>query len=375
MIKHLIYFSCFFVACNQSPEVDKVKLSGSEKYIFLTTKGAINPKSKNIHYFENEGNSWLFYGNREQNELIIYQLPSGEIEKRITFERHGPDGIGGYRGVLAHSFDSIFLVSATFYNNFFLTDTTGKIKQKYSPEPIGNNQMPPAIRSLSSHLSNPGIYHNGRINLSTYLFTDVTDENLHNEIIDFEFDIEKKKIIGFANYPMFDGKTKDNGYSRTFDGKQFIYSFQRKDIVHLQKNNGTYSEYYCGSRYRTKSLDWSVKQTNSMTEIQKTNLENPWYIDILYDKQHKVYYRFFLPGYNLPDDKYITKHFDYPAKFSIIMLDDNLNLLGETLLPEKTYDPYMKFIGKDGLYLALHIDHPMYNSDSLAFEKMEIIRK
>ena len=38
---------------------------------------------------------------------------------------------GGYRGVLVHNFDSIFLISSIHYNSFFLTDTTGKVKRKF----------------------------------------------------------------------------------------------------------------------------------------------------------------------------------------------------------------------------------------------------
>jgi hypothetical protein len=56
-----------------------------------------------------------------------------------------------------------------------------------------------------------------------------------------------------------------------------------------------------------------------------------------------------------------------------MILDEDFNLVGENLFPEKTYDPYMSFISNDGLYLALHIDHPLYNPDLLTFERITLI--
>jgi len=80
-----------------------------------------------------------------------------------------------------------------------------------------------------------------------------------------------------------------------------------------------------------------------------------------------------LPGYDIDETENTQKHFEYLNLFSLIVLDEDFNVITETLLPEKTYDPTMKFISKDGLYIALHIDNPLYNPDSLIFEKMKIM--
>ena len=377
MKKYFLFFLIVSLGCNQITLDDKYKIIGSGEYITLTTHGLINPKSNYITYYGDHQNCWLFYGNSDRRELIIYKLPSGEIEKRIQFDSHGPDGIGGYRGVLVHNFDSIFLISSTHYNSFFLTDTTGKVKRKYTLGAIDNTEIPLAVMAQYSSLSIQNIFHKNRINLSTRLIHDVNNENLHAEVLNIDFDLKEGQIIGNSNYPVFEKVHNVSlyAYSRAYNGEQFIYSFRRWDDIYVYNIDGSYSKYSCRSKYRTKSLDWVNNPIDPMIQQQKSGIEKPLYSSILFDNNRKYTYRFFLPGYNIDETEYIQKHRDYPNLFTIMILDDNFSVLGETLLPEKTYDPLMKFVGKDGLYLALHIDHPLYNPDSLAFERMEIIEQ
>ena len=377
MKKYILFYFIVLAGCKQITIDDEYIIDGSGEYIYLSTSGLINPKSQFITYYDDQQNCWLFYGNPDRRELIIYALPSGEIEKRIQFDSHGPNGIGGYRGVLVHNFDSIFLISSTFYSSLFLTDTTGKVKRKYTLDPVGTRGIPPALMPLSSHISQQNVLHKGHITLGTYMFYSVDNSDLHKEIISIDIDLNEGRIIDSSNYPKFDDQYRAPlyGYSRAYNGKQFIYSFRRLDDLFVQNNDGSYSRYYCKSRYRTKSLDWVNNPLDPIIQQQKANIINPSYTSVLYDKYRKYTYRIFLPGYDIDETENIQKHFEYLDLFSIIVLDENFNVITETLMPEKTYDPTMKFVSKEGLYLALHINHPLYNPDSLAFERMEIIEK
>lgn len=363
------------MGCDLPTKENHYVLKGSGEYIHLNTSGSISPKSKFIKYFENPFNTWLCYGNTGKNELIIYRLPSGDIEKKIRYDRQGPNSIGTFRGALIHNFDSIFVVSATFYNELFLTDTSGRVSKKYIFEPIGNMRFRPALLPMYSHISQENVFHENCINLSTYVFTDVSTENLHEEIINFEYDFTKNRITSYSYFPSFTGKFNESldGYSRAFNGVSFIYSFGRLDDIYVLDSKGNYSKYPCKSQYRKKSLDWANNPADPMPKQQELSISNPIYKSILFDKYRKLIYRFFFPGYEVKKGDSIKKHYDYPNLFSIMILDEDFNLVGENLFPEKTYDPYMSFISNDGLYLALHIDHPLYNPDLLTFERMALI--
>ena len=372
---YLLIGLSIIIGCSQISTLDNRIIKGTGDFIYLKTDGSINPKSNHIYYYEEPLYSWLFYGNTSKNELIIYKLTTGEIEKRIHFDRYGPDGIGGFRGVLVNNFDSIFLISATYYNNFFLTDTSGRVKKKYVLQPVDNKNILPALMPLFSHVNQQNVFQNNLINLGTYLFSDVTNIDLHKEVLSITYDLELCAIPGNTNYPKFESKNKESlsGYSRTFNGERFIYSFGRLEEIYLQDSKGEYSKINAKSKYQKKSLDWHNNQIDPIEVQRKRNIRNPQYKSILFDKYRRYTYRFFLPGYDVKVNEPLEKHAEYPDLFSIIIMDENLNVVGETLLPEKTYDPYMKFIAKEGLYLALHINHPLYDPDLLAFEKMEVI--
>lgn len=83
--------------------------------------------SMGISYFEAQ-KPLLFNVVWETNSLQIYDLESKKLEKNLTFEREGDQGIElAYFHV--HNLDSIFLFPP-FGNKFVLTDTSGIIKNR-----------------------------------------------------------------------------------------------------------------------------------------------------------------------------------------------------------------------------------------------------
>lgn len=127
----------------------------------------------------------------------------------------------------------------------------------------------------------------------------------------------------------------------------------------------------CNSKscFQKKNLDWTNNSTDPIIVQKSNSVKNPRYLSIVYDKYRNCYYRFFKPGYNIKKNEDPELFLEYPYQFSIIVLDENLNVKGETLMPPEKYDPFMFFIAPDGLYLALHCNHPEYNPDSLMFER------
>ena len=62
--------------------------------------------------------------------------------------------------------------------------------------------------------------------------------------------------------------------------------------------------------------------------------------------------------------------------FSIIILDADFNIIGETLFPDYTYNPTMAFIREDGLYLsASHAFNENYSDDWLKFQRFELVKE
>lgn len=60
-------------------------------------------------------------------------------------------------------------------------------------------------------------------------------------------------------------------------------------------------------------------------------------------------------------------------EFSIMILDENFKVLGETKFPPFTYVPHINFIRENGLFLSTsHFMREDYSDDWLRFQRIEL---
>jgi hypothetical protein len=162
-------------------------------------------------------------------------------------------------------------------------------------------------------------------------------------------------------------------YSRDFDGNKFIYSFFADPNVYITKDYAHVEKYYAQSRFIRKI---KLLKYNSLPSIEKANKDfvtNGFYHNVLYDKYRNLYYRFVkLPDdYDEKDD--LMKLVKYPQNFSIIVLNKDFEVIGETKLPSKMYVFTDAFVAEKGLYLSInHIDNPNLDINALQFELIKL---
>jgi len=374
-----LILASFALSCTSKENIFNYNLHSSGNYYSIPTKGSINPYTYYLTCYEENDSAWIFYGNSNLNELIIFTYPEGLLYKRIKFERDGPQGIGGYRGVHVHNLDSIFVVSATYVDRFFLTDTSGVIKNKYQVSDVLNSGMHPCIKPLYNFISNVANVHNNQINLSCYYpYGDENNEALPNEILDFTYDLEKDSIVSYSLYPEFSFKTARNlsKFSRAYNDHEYIYSLDYSDNIFYKNQDGEYITKPNKSVKSDKRLNNTDPDNRYLPiNIQMKHLaENPQYYSLIFDKYRNCYYRFFYLGTKVEDIDNVQKSWEYPEQFSIMILNDKLEIIGETIFPTKKYNPFMSFICKDGLFIALHIDNPLYDHDQLPFERIDLAK-
>ncbi|MCZ4238092.1 DUF4221 family protein, partial [Staphylococcus equorum] len=76
----------------------------------------------------------------------------------------------------------------------------------------------------------------------------------------------------------------------------------------------------------------------------------PFYGNLIYDKYRDVYYRFVYPETEVqPNDNAMDIWQLGRSKFSIMILNKEFEVVGETLFPENTYASNHFFIREDGL--------------------------
>lgn len=161
-----------------------------------------------------------------------------------------------------------------------------------------------------------------------------------------------------------------------FDGEDFVYSFFASDTVY--KTSPDYKKierYLLKSRYVDKAKV-TVNRDWELDRRIKQLCEQPAYGNLVYDKYRKVYYRFVFPETDLGDNEnYMDILHSGKKSLAIMIIDENMNVIGETRFPDYTYNPNLFFIRNDGLYLSTsHIKNPKYSDDELRFERIELVK-
>jgi hypothetical protein len=171
-------------------------------------------------------------------------------------------------------------------------------------------------------------------------------------------------------------KTNGNefSYSRCFNGHQFVYSFfYDEDIYIANPEHDSIFTRTVKSKYidKVKPLGY---QPDNIIQSNKIKCEMPMYRNLIYDEYREVYYRLVYPQTEMEKNEDYYEVFQFGRKaFSIIILNKDFEIIGETLFPEYTYVSGMMFVRKDGLYISdSHYKNPSFNENVLSFRRFEL---
>ena len=376
------------ISCSDKNNNNKGAISLTKDTIAFPLKKNISAQSKKtvLRYFTHKGKPYLGYLNPMMNEIILFDFNTQKMVKRIKYQKRGPNGVGSIRGFYALNFDSIFVTSPSAHRkSVFLTDTSASIIEKITfdilefEDELNNNskKYPIGIYPLTSRLNNPLIKVNEKLHVRTNIqYMHPKDKNVSNHTLGVIYNTQqntKKKSpfhypdINYIASPM----VSSHGY---FNGR-FFYSFATHDDVFVYSKDTVMQSYTSKSAFRKKPFT-KIKNNpgKSIKILQKEALKQPNYQNIIHDPYRNVLYRFFVPGITVKDDDNISLLSQCKKTFSIMILNEKFEVIGETLMPEMTLSPNLWFINKYGLYIARHLAHPNYDPDYLVFHKLQFKR-
>ncbi|MBT0811574.1 DUF4221 family protein [Litoribacter ruber] len=328
--------------------------------------------SMGLGYHEVDGKEWVYNINWEKNSLQAYDAASGKMTRNLVFEKEGPEGAGELFGFYVHNPDSIFLFSQR-NPVIVLTDTSGKIKEKiqydvpdrYSPAFVhGAYFLSPPVLIGEEMVARTRVSGNIR---------EMNSEDLAGSHVSFAVNLNEggSRFISH-HYPAdyMDKGAKQIEPSMAFDGEKFVYSFFGDH--HLYYSEGL------GQKLQSVSLpsaylDRDLPVFPAPEKSQQYIFGSSRYEHLVYDPYREVYYRFAFPATEESDPEKIARLRDNPGDFVVMIIDKDLNLLGETHFPKGKYHPNNLFVGKDGLYLSIqHPDNPDNEEDRMVFECLEL---
>ena len=277
-------------------------------------------------------------------------------------------------GYYIKDFNHIY-VSSFVYQGIIRVDTTGAIVQKipYGKTDTGYKVIPSYM--ISSHPYILPIFIGDKMYI-----TQQNNERFcpaEKTPISVAIDTVQKKYsslpLTFSILTEKQKKSNDTGFSRDYDGKNFIYSFYvDEDILVTSIDHAEVKRIRAKSRYIDSPDE---EQPLNAQKGPQLNLELARYGDLMYDPYREVYYRFAYPKTEL-DDKinWMGKAVYGRKKFSVIILDKDFQIIGETLFPEAIYNPYASFVSKEGLYISrdYQINYDQ-SEDFMTFELFKLV--
>jgi hypothetical protein len=309
-------------------------------------------------FTEKDGHEYFSFLNYYSNQILFYDFNTQKFLFKTELPREGPNGVFPIMGYYVHGFDQMYIAALSF-EGLIQIDTAARIVKKlpYGETPDGypvNNSFWPS----SSKPYKPPVFignklyitqkpHDSRTAAIERPIAAVLDTAMH--IVE-KFPFTFQKMLTEKHFQKEAGGKLD--FSREFDGKRFIYSFYgNEDIFVASIDHQSVERRIVKSQYIDKIVFETILSDPHAGTRQE--LEIAKYGDLLYDPYRDVYYRFAYPKTELdPNKSYFKKALFGRKKFSVIILDNDLNIIGETLFPEGIYNSHVYFVHRDGLYIS-----------------------
>lgn len=364
----------FYASCDNVKNY--FRLEKTEKKIFFS----LDNSTKNVilclmPYTDKDGREYLTFQNGKENEILFYDMNTCQLSFRVKPKMDGNNGVGRFLGYYIQNLDSIYLTNYDF-QEIAMIDRNAIVKDKIGYEKA-EDKTELSFFCFITHMYRPATV----IGRKMYMYSG-PNRWVENAPVTTVLDLDSKSIKAlFFTYPKYagsDNKQKqygwENEYSRCFDGKRFIYSFFYEENLYVTTSVDHDSIYRIKAKSRyIDRVNWPPEYGYDFERL----CEDPQYGNILYDKYRNVYYRIAYPKTEIDWKKEKVRSMElleYGGKnFSIIILDKNLNYIGETKFPDYIYNPKLILIREDGVYISdSHYMNPNFSDDVLSFQCFDL---
>lgn len=377
---YLLLLLLLAVSCNDKrvERGDAFTLVGENVYL----KYQLNDETKlNIRtlfpYQDESGKDYLTFQNPDANEIFVYPMDSSSLAFKISPETEGANGVGRFVGYYIKDFNNIFITSPG-KPELALIDYKGVVKKRIKYEESADIPINPAL--AMSFAYKPII----EVGNKMYILSQcnrMAAQNPVSAIMDMETNQIKALPFSYPFFPASNDKRKAYGvesdFSRCCDGAQFVYSFNFKENIYVASlSHDSVREIAVRSKYIDEVVTPDENSNLGFKQMLKLMCESPNYGNLIYDKYRRVYYRVAYPKTEIEPDENCMDVWQYGRKlFSLIILDADFNIVGETLLPEYTYNSTLMFVREDGLYICeSNVMNPAFNENELVFRRFELLR-
>lgn len=378
-----LFFAFMLFSCQSDKSESKheyVKELVSDKRIFFPIDENTSYLSKSIFQFERNGEEFLHFENSQNStyDIVIFDIDSQKVERRIPLQSEGPNGVISMFGSKPFPNSDNFLAFQHLVFRISILNKNGEVLRNYQLKSPGR-----FVRVLMGSFAQWPTF----IKDSVLYFNQSCKSKKRNEVyaplpmfasLDFR--------TGEIDFPSlyfpttFDGDythiSGDDEFSYDYNEKEgrLVCSFMKYDSIMVTDDLKNVRWYDAKSKYLGSMKPNVNNHTNTQGALIKYSEESK-YSHIMYDKYRDVYYRFAEMPCELAEDE---TPYDVGApkarEFSVIILDKDFKIVGETKFPGNKYFYNMSFIGKDGLYISENnTANPQFDENKLVFACFNLV--
>ncbi len=315
------------------------------------------------------GKDLLAFLNDPDNSLYYQDLETGKIVHKVAFQKDGPNRVEASRmGVYIHSYDT--LVTAMGQSILYV-NSQGEIFHKIDLSQYDQSALNGEIFLLFGSNGNyKPLFIDGKIYLPStppiFQWTSLPLKDIQNSAAVVEIDTVAKTIKNKLNFPA----------AYVTDARKIYFSAIEKSVdgdivLNLSRSHDLYK--WNGEELTVKSAKASILPQDDlppskadffqdMEEFGRYFNEADSYGPLIFDPYKKVYYRLAYSD-KTEEVKSFNEGFETPnyqgTKQSVLLLDANLNLIDELILPTQKFVVERYFVTPKGLYLSA--THPRYD--------------
>lgn len=353
------------VSCNKSQSSRKIV----EKFEIVAID-SLEIKNPNLSYYMSWYNQILNdtlvrFSNGTENVLELVDLKEKKFIDLFKYQKESDLGVGRLQGFKYVNRDSIFIFNdtqlvLTNINNDTIIDIFD-IKGDYDG----------LWYPLSTSNGHDVVLKDSKIYFGKTDFELTNSNTFYDSPLLMEIDLNTKKTKQFKSihFPeiYYDNCWQNRlvTFSMCYNAKtkRFIFNFpiSHNTFVFNPANNRLV-KHYTPSKYVPEFVEPMKCNVSDVKKRRAYLFSKSYYYKSIYDPYRDVYYRIVKHGVDKEDAIKLAQGFygDHTIPFSIMIIDSNFKVIGETSFPENTYTTGDFFVGPKGLYLQ---SNNMFNSN------------
>jgi len=371
----LLRFSFFMIAisiilaCQKSYQTSEnlerkyeLDITNSLNFGLDNSKTAYN---RGVQVYPENDPQYLLLFHSQDKSISVYDLESQQLADELIFDFEGPNSVPkSINYAYTHNFDSIFLFDP-LPQQIYLVDSTGhnidqfnlQLEDRHYTYPDGNH--PPYFSSGTLYLPTyPSPMEN-----ATSSDYGMIEFHIDRKAFGTKYNLSEKYDEGFWDKHSY----RNAVFTYNEDTDAIIMSFPNDEYLYVTDAEGNKSKYYAGSSEMETLKPLSDELYNDDAKTFRMQAELGFYSGLKYDRWRKVYYRF---AFN-PINKFADRS-TLGQNASIIILNNEFEIIGESSINAKKYSFGINFINEDGLYFFNHYQYEKEDDSQFSFDLFKL---